>query len=102
MPGSSPADLVVTFRSIPRRMREAQGDAPATATAPLTRELNSNLELAARQLGCAPTPDAIATAIDAVHPRDWDDQKLEVLRGVALDIGRLLRSIETTAAEWRG
>jgi hypothetical protein len=53
MPASSPADLVITFRSVPRRLREAQGDAPASATAPMTTELRLKLELAARQLGSA-------------------------------------------------
>jgi hypothetical protein len=101
MAASSPADLVVTFRSIPRRLRESQGDAPASATGAMTAELRSRLELAARQLGCAPTPDAIADAIDAVPARDWDDSKLQVLRDVALEMGGVLRSIESAAAEWR-
>jgi hypothetical protein len=102
MPGSSPADLVVTFRSIPRRLREAQADAPASVTAAPTRELNTKLELAARQLGCQATPEAIAGAIEKVpHARDWDDDKLEALREAALDIGRTLRSIESASAAWR-
>ena len=100
MPGSSPADLVVTFRSIPRRLREAQGDAPPSTTAPMTSELRLKLDHAARQLGSAATPEAIADAIAAVNARDWDDDKLNVLREVALGIGGLLRSIESAAAEW--
>ena len=102
MPGSSPADLVVTFRSLPRRLREAQADAPSTATAAPTRELAATLEMAASRLGCAATPDAIAAAIDAVpHARDWDDATLEALRDAALDIGRALRAIESASAAWR-
>ena len=100
MPASSPADLVVTFRSIPRRLREAQGDAPASATGPMTAELRLKLELAARQVGSTATPEAIADAIAAVKTRDWDEAKLNVLREVALEIGGLLRSIESAAAEW--
>ena len=100
MPGSSPADLVVTFRSIPRRLREAQSDAPPAATGPMRGELQLKLDLAARELGAAATPEAIADAIAAVKARDWDDDKLNVLREVALEIGGLLRSIESAAAEW--
>ena len=100
MPGSSPADLVVTFRSIPRRQREAQGDAPPSTTGPMTAELRLKLDQAARVLGSAATPDAIADAVAAVPARDWDDGKLTSLREIALEIGGLLRSIESAAAEW--
>jgi len=100
MAASSPADLVVTFRSLPRRMREAQGDAPASATAAMTAELRTKLDLAATQLGCAATPEAIADAIVAVDARDWDVSKLQVLRDVGLEMGGLLRSIESAAAAW--
>ena len=100
MPASSPADLVVTFRSVPRRLREAQGDAPPSATAQMTAELRLKLELAARQLGSAATPEAIADSIAAVKARDWDEDRLNVLRDVALEIGGLLRSIQSAAEEW--
>src|SRR5689334_19884916 len=102
MSGSSPRDLAVTFRSIPRRLREAQGDAPPAATGPLSGELRLKLELAARTMGCAATPEAIAAAIDAVHASEWDDDRLNTLRDVALEVGGLLRSIESAAADWRG
>jgi len=81
-------------------MREAQGDAPASATAPMTAELRTRLDLAASQIGCAATPEAIADAIAAVKARDWDESTLEVLRDVALEMGGLLRSIESAATAW--
>ena len=101
MTGSSPPDLVVTFRSIPRRLRESQGDAPFAAVGTPSGDLRARLEDAGRLLGCPAAPDAIADAIAAVKTRDWDDATLDALREIALDIGGHLRAIEAAAAAWR-
>lgn len=97
MSTSSPSDLAVTFRSVPRRLREAIGDAPRDATSGITAELNEQLGNAARLMHSAAEPDAIADAIDAVPADEWDDTILTSLRGTALDIGRLLRAIAAVA-----
>jgi hypothetical protein len=97
MSSSSPSDLAVTLRSVPRRLREAVGDTPPDATASITKELNEQVALAAQLMHCAAEPGAIADAIDAVPADDWDDVTLNSLRTTALDIGRLLRAIAAVA-----
>jgi hypothetical protein len=79
MSSSSPSDLAVTFRSIPRRLREAVGDAPPEATSVATAELNEQIAAAARLAD------------------EWNEDTLNALRGHALDIGRLLRAIAAIA-----
>ncbi|MEP7202196.1 MAG: hypothetical protein ABI894_06275 [Ilumatobacteraceae bacterium] len=97
MSSSSPSDLAVTFRSIPRRLREALGDAPAAAIAGIGSELNEQIAIAAKLLHTAPDAAAIADAIEAVPADAWDEQTLGALRSAALDIGRLLRAIAAVA-----
>ena len=93
MSSSSPSDLAVTFRSIPRRLREAQGDTPPGVTAAITSELDEQLAIAAGLMHTTADPAAIADAIDAVPADEWDEATLAPLRAIALDIGRLLRAI---------
>jgi hypothetical protein len=97
MSTSSPGDLAVTFRSVPRRLREAQGDAPPHATAGVTAELNEQIAIAAKLLHTSADPAAIANAIEAIPADEWDEATLTSLRSTALDIGRLLRAIAAVA-----
>lgn len=90
-------DLAVAFRSIPRRLREAQGDAPADMTSGPTAELHGELGEAARLLGVRPEPEAIADAIQHRPADEWDDATLDRLRQIALDAGRYLRNIGDAA-----
>lgn len=95
MSSSSPADLVVTFRSIPRRLRESQGTESPSPTTSTGRQIQSKLDEAARLLSAAPTAGAIADAIAAVQNREWDGATLDSLREIALDVGGLLRAPES-------
>lgn len=89
MTSSAPADLAVTFRSIPRRLREAYGDdQPASGS-----DLAIQLGAAARLVGSAADPESVAAAIDARKPDEWDAATLDSLRQVGLDIGAELRRI---------
>jgi hypothetical protein len=97
MSSSSPSDLAVTMRSVPRRLREAVGDAPATVTGSITAELNEQIRIAAGLMHTAADPVAIADAIEAVPADAWDESVLSALRTAALDIGRLLRAIAAVA-----
>jgi hypothetical protein len=97
MSSSSPSDLAVTLRSVPRRLREAVGETPPGATAGITAELNEQIGIAARLMHSASDPTAIADAIDAVPADAWDEATLNSLRTTALDIGRLLRAIAAVA-----
>lgn len=93
MSSASPADLAVTFRSVPRRLHEAQGDAPHEIIANPASELQGLLGEAGRLLGTNEDPTTIADAISNVHADDWDDVTMKRLREIALDLGRLLRHI---------
>ena len=97
MSSSSPTDLAVTLRSIPRRLREARGDAPPHVTAGVAAELDQQIGIAARLMHSAPDPGAIADAIEAVPADSWDEATLNSLRTTALDIGRLLRAMAAVA-----
>ena len=99
MSTASPADLAVTFRSIPRRLREAQGDLPAEAINAEVTELQQGLGEAGRLLMTTHDPLAIATAIDATPADDWDGHVLDRLGAIALHIGARLRSIEALRPE---
>ena len=107
MTGSTPADLAVTFRSLARRLREAlEGREPTGATVGPVAELHSVVAAAAAELGVpgpsgadlAPAGDAIATAIERISADEWDDARLDRLRQLALDAGRLLRTIASLTA----
>ncbi len=89
MSKTSPADLAVTFRSVPRRVREALGDdQPVAGTA-----LHDQLARAASLLGVAPDATTIADAINAIPADHWDQAVLEGLRGIALEVGAQLRRL---------
>lgn len=97
MSSSSPSDLAVTLRSVPRRLREAVGDAPPGVTAGITAELNEQIGIAAGLMHSAAEPEAIADAVEAVPADAWDEGTLTSLRTTALDIGHLLRAIAVVA-----
>ena len=99
MSSSSPSDLSVTFRSIPRRLREALGDTPPETTSGIAAELNEQIGIAAGLMHSAADPVAISDAIDAVPADEWNDARLTPLRSTALDIGRLLRAIAAVAED---
>lgn len=89
MSKTSPADLAITFRSVPRRVREALGDdQPAVGS-----ELHDQLARAARLLGTASDATAIADAIDRTRADAWDIATLDSLREVALEVGQQLRQL---------
>jgi len=97
MSTTSPRDLAVTLRSVPRRLHQAVGDVPTGATSGITAELNEQIGLAAGLMHSAANPAAIADAIEAVPADAWDESTLSKLRSIALDIGRLLRAVAAAA-----
>jgi len=97
MSAASPDDLAIAFRSVARRLKEAQADAPGDVTASPTAELHGLVEQAGRLMGTSADPGAVADAIASLPADQWDDGTLDRLRTIALDIGRLLRHIATLA-----
>ena len=99
MSSASPDDLAVTFRSVPRRLREARGEREHEITAAPTAELHGLLAQAGRLMGTSDDPNAVADSISSTHADGWDDAVLARLREIALDLGRLLRHIAALAED---
>lgn len=97
MSSTSPSDLAVAFRSLPRRLQEAKGESPDDLTHLASTELDATIARAARLLGVSGGAEDVAEAIAARHPEDWDDSVLDELRTLAMDAGRLLRHIAALA-----
>jgi hypothetical protein len=111
MTGSSPADLALTFRSLPRRRREALADPdpggsrgvrPTTgglrpdAPTPHAARLDALVGRAAALVRSVADPLAIADAIDAMPASAWTSELLDALRSIALELGSTLRDLAAT------
>jgi hypothetical protein len=92
MSRTSPGDLAVTFRSIPRRLKAAQGHAPDRAVAGPAGEIGRHVQSAAALLRAKADPESVAEAIESRPADAWDDAELDALRANALEIGALLRT----------
>jgi hypothetical protein len=100
MSGSTPDDLATFFRSVPRRLREAIGDAEPSSVAGLVSELEAHIDTAGRLIGGPADPAAIASAISDRPADAWNETTLDTLRREALAAGRVLRRIaEVTGAD---
>jgi sulfite reductase alpha subunit-like flavoprotein len=106
VPGSSPADLAVAFRSFPRRVHEAvalakTADERARA-ATADREVARIVNDAAAVMHTSATGHvsdvaaAVADRISAEKADHWDDTRLDALRNLAAAAGRALRGNEPT------
>ena len=102
MSASSPSDLAVAFRSVPRRLAEATSSVSAAITNPYELELRRELARSAELLRTSPDASSIADAIDAIPADEWDESLLDELRGLAVDIGRTLRTLTAAAEAARG
>jgi hypothetical protein len=113
----SPGDLAVAFRSFGRRLDEAMApttndpslaDEGTPSPRQLADELSAVVASAAQEVGVAAggdlrtTGNAVADAIASVPPDKWDDARLERLRSLALNAGRLLRQIDEAVGTARG
>lgn len=93
MSDSSPADLVIVFRALPRRLREARGDLPAEAIGGPLGEIERRVARAAQLVHSPSTdPTLVASAIEAVPADAWGPE-LDELRTLALEIGTHLRAV---------
>jgi hypothetical protein len=92
MSRTSPADIAVTFRSIARRLKTAQGHAPASAVSGPAGDIHRHVEAAASLLHTSADADSVAEAIEARPADAWDSADLDALRANALEIGALLRA----------
>jgi hypothetical protein len=97
MSKTTPDDLVVAYRSLPRRRAEAVDAADAAPVGGLLTEFDQHIAAAAALLGTAADPQAIASAISARPARDWDGATIDRLRHHATEAGAVLRRIADLA-----
>lgn len=93
MSKSTPDDLVVAFRSLARREREAIETADGAPTSDLSSQLGQLVGQAATLLGAAPDATAIADEIAARPDDGWDESTLDSLRELATRAGTVVREI---------
>jgi hypothetical protein len=99
MSRSSPADLAVAFRSVPRRIRDAlDGCEDATNWSGHAR-IETALREAAVLVGASSDPIQLADMIDRRQPVDWTDSDLSRLQTLALQLGALVREAEAWCDE---
>ena len=84
MSNSTPSDLAVAFRSLPRRLSQAPNDdTPPAAVAVATADVDGAISAAADVVGSTAGAAAVADAIDARDLRDWTDADLTALQSAA-------------------
>jgi hypothetical protein len=99
MSESTPDDLATFFRSVPRRLRGAIGDAEPSSVAGLMSELEAHIDTQTL-IGVPADPAAMASAISDRPADAWNETTLDTLRREALAAGRVLRRIgEVTGAD---
>lgn len=99
MSRSSPSDLAVAFRSMPRRVRDAlEGCEDATSWSGHAR-IETALREAADIVGSSSDPLRLADVIDRRQLVDWTDDDLARLQTLALQLGALVREAEAWCAE---
>lgn len=93
MSSASPSDLAITFRSVPRRMRQALGDLPPELVSTHAGSIEDHLSEAGRLVRADADPGRIADAIERIPADQWDVAVLNRLRAIALELGADLRAI---------
>lgn len=104
MSASSPADLAVAFRSIPRRVEQALesvGGDRSVGAAELSR-LDRLVSEAASVLGTPAEASAVATELTERPADAWDESDLDRVRALALEIGAAVRAVESAAERAAG
>jgi hypothetical protein len=95
MSNSSPADLAVAFRSLPRRLKEASPENASTAAiAQAQQAVSGAISAAAGILGSAADAEAVAAAIQARKAREWTDTDLRALQDHAYEAARAIRALQ--------
>lgn len=95
MSSSSPADLAVAFRSLPRRLEQAPNDdTPPAAVDDASSAVQRAVSAAATILGAAATVEGVAAAIERRVAADWDDADLRALQAHATAAAKAIRDLE--------
>jgi len=99
MSASTPHDLAVAFRSLARRLNNAQNDrTPPGAAESATGEIHTAIAGAAAVLGAPATAEGVAAAIDARRIADWTTEDLGAVQRFADQAGHAVRQVEDLSA----
>lgn len=99
MAKSTPDDLAVAFRSLARRLRDAQHDDTAPAdVATAEAAVQGAVTAAATVLGATATAEGVASAIQERHVDDWRDHELDALQTHANDAARAIRTLDSSSS----
>lgn len=94
MSQSTPADLAIAFRSIPRRLREAGiGSVDPIDVTQTTAVVDDVISATAKLMGCDATVDAIAVAIERKPLAEWTDGQLHAVQAHATTAGTAVRAL---------
>jgi hypothetical protein len=99
MSRSSPADLAVAFRSVPRRVHDALDGCEDASTWSGHTRIETALREAADLVGATSDPLDLADVIDRRRAADWSDTDLRRLQTLALQLGALVREAEALRDE---
>ena len=84
---SLPDDLAISFRSLPRRLREASiGDVDPADAAHASKLVDETVAAAALIVGCSPTIESLAMAIEQRPLNEWTDAQLATAAGTAIRV----------------
>jgi hypothetical protein len=98
MSQSTPDDLAISFRSLPRRLREASiGDVDPLDVAHASTVLDEAVAAAALIVACSPTVESLVVAIEQRPLNEWTDAQLAAVQGYATAAGTAIRVLHDKA-----
>ena len=98
MSQSTPDDLAISFRSLPRRLREASiGDVDPTDATHASKLVDEAVAGAALIVGCSPTIESLATTLEQRPLNEWTDAQLATVQGYATAAGTAIRLLHDKA-----
>lgn len=102
MSQSTPADIAIALRSLPRRLREASVEADDQDAVKKTAQVvDRAIEDAANLMGCRADVGAIADAINERRIVDWAEDQLQALRSGVTTAGTAIRALQDLAESQR-
>lgn len=96
---TSPKDLAVAFRALPRRRKEALGDVHRghPGVVAHVERLDGLVARAAAVVKQPPDHDAVADELASRPASSWNEHELSILREVGLAMGATLRELAAAA-----
>lgn len=95
MTQSTPSDLAIAFRSLPRRLREASaGDVDQVDIGTATATVEDAINAAASLMNCESTANDVASLIERRPLVEWTAAQLSQLQSYASASGAAIRELQ--------